>query len=105
MPVKEWVCWQGEGKLQSKSKSLLLPGPYRLPVESVAQIKVASSCLNLQIKVCVFLMVQSRNGSTHFKPSKNSLTDTPSIPGFQLIPYVVKLTTKDSHPSSLEAQN
>lgn len=85
------ICWNPEeaGSNASEGRNMLarrrqagqeqkLPSVslYRLPAESVAQIKGVSSCLKIRFKgVCLPASQDwTRSGFIHFKPSKNHLS-------------------------------
>ena len=80
----------------SKEQIFLLPCPYRLPAEGEARGKVwLPTEGEAGGKVCLPTpKVQTRSGFTHFKPSRVSLTDMPSISRVKFIADEVKLTTK-----------
>lgn len=85
-----------EGKEQKLPSSISL---HKLPAEDVVQVKSVSSCLKVRVKgkYPLTLKVYTRNEPTHFKLSKNTLLDVPSISKLQLISDIVRRTTKNSH--------
>lgn len=113
MPVKEWMCQQGEGQ---EGKEQKLPSVFlsRLLAEAMVHFKGMSFCLQVWnkdvclptsrsgSKSCVFLSQRSAL-EVDSPPSKQSenLSGVPSISGLQFISDMVKLTIRNSNYSQL----
>lgn len=70
---------------------------YRFPAEGVAQIKGESSCLMIQNKSVSFFLGLEQKWIHLIQTKQKLIPGVPSIFGLQLIPDILKLSTRNSH--------